>query len=110
MKTCRRDFLKTSCLALGLVSFLGVAGRAFAKPRKTNPVWEGIERDCVVTCPVCKTGVKETMVKETIKRVYHCPVCLTWLSPKKGDHCIYDSYGSVKCAAVQLKTKTRGSA
>jgi hypothetical protein len=26
---------------------------------------------------------------------------LTWLSPKPGDHCIYDSYGSVKCPPIQ---------
>jgi hypothetical protein len=61
--------------------------------------------DCVVTCPVCKTKVQETMVPETLKLIYHCPVCLTWLSPKKGAHCIYDSYGSVNCPPIQVKKR-----
>jgi hypothetical protein len=105
MKRMRRVFLKTSSLALGLISFFGIAGRVFAIPRTSNPVWNGIERDCVVTCPACKQKVQETMSSESVKRVYHCPTCLTWLSPKKGDHCIYDSYGSVKCPAIQLKMR-----
>jgi hypothetical protein len=45
------------------------------------------------------------MSSESVKRVFHCPSCLAWLSPKKGDHCIYDSYGSVKCPAMQLKAR-----
>lgn len=101
----RREFLKNSFLAFGLVSLLGVATRVFAIPRNKNPVWNDIERECVVTCPVCNEGTREIMSREMLKRVYHCPHCLTWLSPKKNDHCIYDSYGSVKCPQKQLKDK-----
>jgi hypothetical protein len=58
-----------------------------------------------VTCPVCKTKVQEKMSSEAPKRIYHCPKCLSWLSPKQGDHCIYDSYGSVKCPPIQIKER-----
>jgi hypothetical protein len=105
MESSRRDFLKTSCLALGFISLVGFTSRAFAKPRRTNPDWDGITTSCVITCPSCKTKVKAAMGSENLKRVYHCPACLVWLSPKKGDHCIYDSYGSVKCPAMQLKAR-----
>jgi hypothetical protein len=100
MKTNRRKFLTLVCLALGA----GIATRAFAK-KKTKVKWDGIVGDCVVTCPVCKTQVQETMCSETLKLIYHCPVCLSWLSPKKGDHCIYDSYGSVNCPPIQVKKR-----
>src|SRR6476660_1396123 len=105
MKTSRRQFLKTGSLALGCVAFLGSAGRAIAKPRKTNPVWDGVLGDCVITCPACQHKGQERMSSESIKRVYHCPTCLTWLSVKEGDHCIYDSYGSTKCPAIQIKQR-----
>jgi hypothetical protein len=101
MKTNRRKFLILSFLALGA----GFATRAFAVKKKTKIEWDGIVDDCVITCPVCKTQVQETMCSETPKLIYHCPVCLTWLSPKKGDHCIYDSYGSVNCPPIQVKTR-----
>jgi len=105
MKSSRREFLKTSSLALGFLALFGFATRAFAVKKKTKVQWDGIVGDCVVTCPVCKTRVQETMVSETPKLIYHCPVCLTWLSPKKGDHCIYDSYGSVHCPPIQVKNR-----
>jgi hypothetical protein len=101
MRTNRRKFLILSCLALA-ASF---ATRAFAVKKKTKIKWDGIVSDCVVTCPVCKTQVQEHMVSETLKLIYHCPVCLTWLSPKKGDHCIYDSYGSANCPPIQVKKR-----
>jgi hypothetical protein len=101
MKTNRRTFLVLSFLALGA----GFATRAFAVKKKTKIAWDGIVGDCVVTCPVCKTRVQETMTSETPKLIYHCPVCLTWLTPEKGDHCIYDSYGSVNCPPIQVKKR-----
>jgi len=105
MKSSRREFLKISGLALGCVAFLSAAVRSFAIPRKSNPVWAGEVMDCVITCPVCQTKTRETMPGEIPKMVYQCPVCLTWLGPKKGDHCIYDSYGSVNCPPLQIRAR-----
>ncbi len=101
----RRNFVKTIVLALGSMPLVAYVGRSFADPRRKYPVWEGIQHTCTITCPACSKAVTETMAHENVKRVYHCPHCLTWLAPKHGDHCIYDSYGSVRCPALQLKAK-----
>jgi hypothetical protein len=101
----RRQFLKMGSLVLGFLAFVGSPGKMCAIPRKSNPVWNGVVQDCVITCPVCSTKVQEVMSSEAPKRKYHCPRCLTWLSPKPGDHCIYDSYGSVKCPPIQIKMR-----
>ena len=105
MNKSRREFLKTTCITVCFVSLLSFAGRAFAKPKRVIPVWDGIVGNTVITCPNCKKTVSAKMSSESVKRVFHCPTCLAWLSPKKGDHCIYDSYGSVKCPAMQLKAR-----
>jgi hypothetical protein len=101
MKTNRRNFLILSCLAF-CASFVT---RAFAVRKKTKIEWDGVVGTCVVTCPVCKTQVQEVMIPEIVKTIYHCPICLTWLSPKKNDHCIYESYGSVNCPPIQIKKR-----
>lgn len=103
----RRSFVKMVAFLLGSVPMIGHVGRAYAVPRGRNPVWYGIARKSTLTCPACGKSVTETMPHESLKRVYHCPACLTWLAPKHGDHCIYDSYGSVPCPALQLKAKAR---
>jgi hypothetical protein len=101
----RRQFIIIGSMALGFVACLGSARRTLAKPRSTNPDWDGVVKDTVMTCPVCRSKVREKMSSEAPRRVYHCPNCLAWLSTKKGDHCIYDSYGSVKCPSVQIKER-----
>jgi hypothetical protein len=88
---------------LSLIAF--IMNQALSKQDDWRHIHQGIVRDCVVTCPVCKTEVQETMCSEATKLAYHCPACLSWLRPKKGDHCIYDSYGSVKCPPVQVKER-----
>ena len=101
----RRVFLKASFLTLGVATIAGFVSRAFAIPRTIAPIYLGVARECVITCPVCKEGTTEVMSRESLKRVFHCPKCLTWLEPYPGDHCIYDSYGSVKCPRIQVKLK-----
>ena len=105
----RRTFVKQIVFVLGSMPLLAYVGRSFGNQRKKRPAWQGIQRTCVITCPVCSKAVSETMSHESLKRVYHCPQCLTWLAPKHGDHCIYDSYGSVKCPPLQLKAKERNN-
>ena len=46
----RREFLKTSSLALGFVGCMGFVGRALALPRKILPVWDGVTKVSAVTC------------------------------------------------------------
>jgi hypothetical protein len=101
----RRQFVKLGSLALGFVAFLGSVGRSIAVPRSTDLDWDGVVKDTLMTCPVCNTKVREKMSSEALRRIYHCPKCLTWLSTKKGDHCVYDSYGSIKCPRTQIKER-----
>ncbi len=103
----RRAFVKMVAFLLGSVPMIGHVGRAYGKARPRDPVWSGIARKCTITCPSCGKAVTETMASESLKKVYHCQGCLKWLAPKHGDHCIYDSYGSVACPALQLKTKSK---
>ena len=103
----RRGFVKMVAFLLGSMPLMGHVGRAYAIARKRDPVWYGIERKSAITCPSCGHATTQNMGSESIRRSYHCPNCLKWLAPKRGDHCIYDSYGSVACPARQWKTKAR---
>jgi hypothetical protein len=99
MKATRREFLKTSCLALGV----GLAAPALAIPVRPPPVaWDGIVYTSTLMCPVCHTRYELTIPSEQPLRVFLCSTCLTWLEPKPGDHCLFDSYGTVPCAVVQI--------
>jgi hypothetical protein len=82
-----------------------IVNQALSKQDDWRRIHQEVAQYCVVTCPVCKTKVREVMCSETVKVIYHCPACLAWVSPKKGDHCIYDSYGSAKCPPVQVKQR-----
>ena len=73
--------------------------------RIQNPNWDGVSYISSVQCPVCGTVEQRGMPIESPLRIYHCPQCKSWLSPKKGDHCIFDSYGSVPCAPIQIKAR-----
>ncbi len=103
----RRAFAKLVVLVLGIGPLLAYVGRSRADSPKPQVSWDGIQRTCTITCPACNATSSELMSRESLKRVYHCPQCLAWLAPKSGDHCIYDSYGSVMCPPLQLKAKGR---
>jgi hypothetical protein len=58
-----------------------------------------------VTCPVCGFQKEETMPEDSCQIFYNCENCKTMLKPKKGDCCVYCSYGSVNCPPVQQDNK-----
>ena len=101
----RRQFVKMGSLALGFVTFLRSVRRTVAAPRIPNLHWDGLLKETLMTCPVCDSQVREKMSSEALRRIYHCPKCLAWLSTKKGDHCVYDSYGSIRCPRMQIKER-----
>ena len=101
----RRQFVRMGSLALGFVAFLGSVGRTIAAPRSTLLRWDGVIKETLMTCPVCNSKIREKMSSEAHRRIYHCPKCLAWLSTKKGDHCVYDSYGSIGCPRMQIKER-----
>lgn len=106
MITNRREFLKAGCVALGV----GFVVPSLARPVKTPANWNGIPPDwdgpvstSAIRCPVCGTVHPLAIPSEHSLRVFLCSVCLTWLAPKKGDHCLFDSYGTVPCVITQIK-------
>ncbi len=63
----------------------------------------------VVTCPVCKHQKEETMPINACEFFYECENCHTILKPKKGDCCVFCSYGSVPCPPIQQERESNDS-
>jgi cation diffusion facilitator family transporter len=57
---------------------------------------------CVITCPACGHSAGETMPTNACRYVYQCRGCGMELRPKKGDCCVFCSYGSVPCPPIQM--------
>lgn len=58
-----------------------------------------------ITCPHCGHTKKEIMPTNACQYFYTCENCKQVLKPKKGDCCVYCSYGSVKCPPIQAGDK-----
>ena len=56
-----------------------------------------------VTCPICGFKKKEIMPTDACQFFYECFNCGELLKPKKGDCCVFCSYGNVKCPPIQEK-------
>jgi hypothetical protein len=54
-----------------------------------------------ITCPVCGHQATETMPDDACQFFYDCGNCGTVLKPKRGDCCVYCSYGDVPCPPIQ---------
>ncbi|MFM9849436.1 MAG: GDCCVxC domain-containing (seleno)protein [Hyphomicrobiaceae bacterium] len=57
----------------------------------------------VITCPGCGTSKTERMPSDACQIVYECTGCGVILRPKAGDCCVFCSYGSVPCPAIQAE-------
>jgi hypothetical protein len=55
----------------------------------------------ILTCPHCGHRASETMPTDACQFFYECPGCATLLRPKKGDCCVFCSYGDVPCPPIQ---------
>lgn len=55
-----------------------------------------------LTCPDCGTQAVETMPTDACLYFYTCNECGTRLKPKRGDCCVFCSYGSVPCPPIQV--------
>jgi hypothetical protein len=55
----------------------------------------------VITCPNCGHKKEEVMATDACQYFYDCENCLTVLKPKRGDCCVFCSYGTVKCPPIQ---------
>jgi hypothetical protein len=55
-----------------------------------------------LTCPKCGKSSVEKMPDDACLFFWNCPGCGARLKPKRGDCCVFCSYGSVPCPPVQL--------
>ncbi|HVQ61704.1 MAG TPA: GDCCVxC domain-containing (seleno)protein [Burkholderiales bacterium] len=59
--------------------------------------------ESILTCPECGFSKSETMPLDTCLFFYECGGCKRVLRPKRGDCCVFCSYGSVRCPPEQAK-------
>ncbi|MDY6943788.1 MAG: GDCCVxC domain-containing (seleno)protein [Pseudomonadota bacterium] len=61
-------------------------------------------RQSTITCPHCGQKTTEAMPLNACIWLWTCPGCHRELKPKKGDCCVYCSYGSTPCPPKQENT------
>ena len=54
-----------------------------------------------ITCLTCGHKKIEEMPSNACQFFYECENCKTVMKPKKGDCCVYCSYGTVACPPIQ---------
>ncbi len=54
-----------------------------------------------IRCPGCGHSEKEEMPTDACLYFYECKACSTLLKPRKGDCCVFCSYGDVVCPPRQ---------
>jgi len=61
-----------------------------------------------LTCPACGHEEQETMPTDACQYFYECSACHVLHKPKRGDCCVFCSYGSVECPPKQLERQGGG--
>lgn len=94
-----------SGVLMGISGVLLVVGVYQWNKRKTNNRVEmEVMLQSKITCPKCGHEKLESMPTNACQFFYDCENCGEVLKPKKGDCCVYCSYGSVKCPPIQQGT------
>ncbi len=57
----------------------------------------------IITCPNCGFKREEKMSLNSCQIFYQCTQCGIVVRPKKGDCCVFCSYGTVRCPSKQLE-------
>lgn len=60
-----------------------------------------IELISKITCPACGHQKEEEMPTGACQYFYECDNCKTVLKPINNDYCVFCSYGTVPCQAIQ---------
>jgi hypothetical protein len=60
-----------------------------------------------ITCPSCGHRSTEAMPLDACQYLYTCKACGQQMKPKKGDCCVYCSYGDVTCPPIQEERFSR---
>lgn len=58
--------------------------------------------ESVLTCPECGFKKEEEMPENACQFFYKCTNCKTVIKAKKGDCCVYCSYGDTPCPPAQI--------
>lgn len=58
--------------------------------------------DSILTCPHCDAVEKTEMPENTCQYSYTCQSCNTVIKTRKGECCVYCSYGDYPCPTAQL--------
>jgi len=58
----------------------------------------------VLTCPHCGVAAQETMPQDACLFFYECNNCKALMRPKRGDCCVFCSFGSVPCPPKQERS------
>ncbi len=61
--------------------------------------------DSLLTCPECGYQENLTMPTDACLWFHECHHCHQLLKPKKGDCCVFCSYGTVPCPPIQLEKR-----
>ena len=57
--------------------------------------------ESMLTCPECGARKTEIMPTDACLYFYECTSCRTVLRPKRGDCCVFCSYGTMPCPPIQ---------
>lgn len=63
-----------------------------------------------ITCPKCGHRSIHTMPTDACQYIHVCTACCITLKPKRGDCCVYCSYGDVPCPPIQEERAGQGAA
>jgi hypothetical protein len=74
--------------------------------QSTNHAEKSIILQSVITCPKCGHQKEEKMPTDACQFFYACDNCHEVLKPKKGDCCVYCSYGTNVCPPMQESGKS----
>jgi hypothetical protein len=58
-----------------------------------------VELQSTITCPACGHHSTETMPTDACQYLYACKQCGLQMKPKKGDCCVFCSYGDIPVPA-----------
>ncbi len=60
-----------------------------------------VQMQSAITCPACGYRSVETMPTDACLYFYTCKRCGLEMKPRRGDCCVFCSYGDVPCPPIQ---------
>jgi hypothetical protein len=69
-----------------------------------------LEFRSTITCPHCGHQATEVMPTDACIGFYPCKGCGHMLRPKRGDCCVFCSYGTISCPPIQMERAGVGGA